>query len=124
MLEANNRRTGGLNSGATIGATKDLALQKMRLGGQLSAERGVGDFNKNVGYQTNMAEVPLRAASAETGLYGPAAGLVGSTNKDLTQYGTQQQAYLYSLYNQALKAAGSAASAGVNDLVGSGESSV
>lgn len=108
-LQQLNRRTGGLNTGATIGATKDLALQKSRLGDYLSAERGVQDFGKNVNYQTSMAAAPLNAASAESPYYGASANLVGSTNKDLTDYGTQSQGYLYKLYSKALQAAGTAA---------------
>lgn len=108
-----NHRTGGLNSGATLGATKDLSLSKMRLGDVLSAERSSGDFGKNVNYQQGMAEAPLRAASAESGFYGPAMSGVGSTNSDLTKYGLQQQAYLYSLYDKGMQAAASAASAGM-----------
>lgn len=117
-LQQLNRRTGGLNTGATIGATKDLALQKSRLGDQLSAERAVGDFGKNVNYQTAMASAPLNAASAESPYYGASSSLVGSTNKDLTSYGTQSQAYLYSLYNKALQAAATAASAGTSAATG------
>jgi hypothetical protein len=111
-LQRENLRTGGLNTGATIGAQKDLSLRKMRLGDVLSAERSAGDVGKNVQYQTGMAEAPLRAAAAESPYYGASTGLVGSTNKDLTGYGMQSQHYLYTLYDKALQAAATAASAG------------
>ncbi|MGC1647236.1 MAG: hypothetical protein WA741_15575 [Candidatus Sulfotelmatobacter sp.] len=104
-LQQTNHRTGGLNSGATIGATKDLALAKTRLGSQLTSERAANDFGKNVNYQTHMAEAPLAP-------YDAATNLVGETNKDLTGYGMQSQHYLYSLYDKAMQAAATAASAG------------
>ncbi|SRR6266851_10355913 len=117
-LQQVNRRTGGTNTGATIGAQKELSLDKMRLGTQLSSERAAGDFNKNVAFQQHQAEAPLEGAHAEAPYYGSAvAGTVG-LNKELTAYGLQSQAYTYKMYDLAMKAAQAAASAGVNAATG------
>ena len=90
-IQATNRRTGGLNSGATIGATKDIALEKSRLANQLSAERSSNDFNKNVQYQQSQAQAPLGVAQAESPYFGTGQGGVNALNSDLTQYGMLQQ---------------------------------
>lgn len=101
-IQQNNRRTGGLNSGATIGAIKDLSLQKGRLGAQLSSERASNDFGQNVNYQTQMAQAPLTPYSA-------AIGGVGATNSDLTKYGLASQQQTYAMENEGIKAAAAAA---------------
>lgn len=120
QLRANNRRTGGMNNTSTQGAIRDIALQKMRLGDQLSAERSAGDWNKNVSYQNELARAPLAAAGAEEGLYGTSAGLTGSLNRDLTQYGTLQLQHQYKMYDQALEAAKAAASGAASGAGGGG----
>jgi hypothetical protein len=104
-----NRRTGGLNTGATIGAEKELGLDKMRLGSQLSAERSAGDFGRNISYQTNMAAMPLEAARAESPYFGGAVSGQSGALKNLTDYGLAS----YGPYMAALQAAGAAASGGL-----------
>ncbi len=118
QLRQNNVRTGGANSTATTGAIGNLALQKMRLGNQEGAEQTAGDWTKNIGYQLNLAQQPLEAAKAQAPFYGSAGGVVGSTNRDLTQYGLAQQQFNYALYNKAIQAAQTAATAGTNAATG------
>lgn len=106
-IEQNNRRTGGLNSTAAIGATRDLALKKMRLADQLTSERNQGDYMKNVLYQQQMAETPLNIASAENPMYGTATSGRGAALNNLTQFGLAS----YGPVNAAIGAVGQAAGA-------------
>jgi len=115
-LQRNNLRTGGLNSGATIGATKGLALNKMRLGEQLSAERSAGDFNKNVGYQTQMAGMPLEGAHAASPYFGGAITGRSAALKNLTDYGMTS----YGPWQAAIQGAGGAAGAYLKMMGGRG----
>jgi hypothetical protein len=108
-LARTNRRTGGLNTGATIGAEKELGLDKMRLGTQLSSERAAGDFGRNVGYQESRARAPLDAAQAESPFFGGAVSGQSGTLKNLTDYGLAS----YGPYMAAMQAAGAAASGGL-----------
>jgi hypothetical protein len=126
-LQRNNLRTGGLNSGATIGATKGLALNKMRLGEQLSAERSAGDFNKNVDYQQVMARAPLEGAGATSpyfagatsgrdaalgnlgGYFGSAVGGQSGALKNLTDYGIASYGPWNSVIKGSLEGAGTGA---------------
>ena len=109
-IQALNRRTGGMNSTAAYGATRDLTLQKARLGDQLSAERAANDTNKNVGYQQSMALAPLQVAGAETPYYGTASSGQSSANNDLTQLGLAS----YGPWMNAISAAGGAAGAALS----------
>jgi len=111
-LQQANRRSGGLNGAVTTGAVKDLALKKMRLADTLSAERGAQDFNKNVGYQQEMASAPLRAASVEEPFYASANGLTAATNNDLLGYQKNKFSWNQYLQNAQQGAASAAASAG------------
>jgi hypothetical protein len=104
MIQQNNRRTGGLNSGATIGAVKDITGEKMRLGNQLSAERSANDFNKNVSYQQGQAQAPLAVTQAESPYFGTGQGGVNSLNNNLTQYGMLAQQQFNSLVNKGIGA--------------------
>lgn len=85
QIRSNQVRTGGENGTATNGAISNLALQKMRLGNQLGAEQTAGDWTKNIGYQLNLAQMPLAAAGAQTGLYSTAQRGQSSALNDLTQ---------------------------------------
>lgn len=109
QLEATNRRTGGLNTGATAGAVRDIALQKMRLGDQLSAQRSATDWQNNIGYQLQRAHAPLEIAQAESPYYGTATSGQGAALGNLTQFGIAQ----YGPYMAAIQAAGGAAAAGI-----------
>lgn len=115
-LQRANLRSGGLNGAVTAGATKDLALKKMRLADTLSAERSSSDFGKNVNYQQEQAGAPLMAARAEDPLFATSSGLVGSSNNDLLGYQNKKfnwNAVLMQAMSNAQKA-GEAASAGGN----------
>jgi len=118
QIRATQAKTGGMNSTATTGAIAGTTGAKMRLGNELGAEQTAGDWQKNIGYQLNLAGQPLRAAQAQSPYYASANNLVGSTNQDLTKYGTAQQAFNYALYNKALQAAQAAASAGTGAATG------
>lgn len=107
QLEDTNRRTGGLNSTATLGAQKDLSLQKIRLADQLTAERTAGDYGKNVQYQQQMAEAPLAATSAESPYYGTATGGRDAALGNLTQFGMAS----YGPWQSAIGAIGAGAGA-------------
>lgn len=109
QLEATNRRTGGLNTGATAGAVRDLSLQKMRLGDQLSSQRTAQDWQNNIGYQLQMAQAPLQTAQAETPYYGTATSGQGAALGNLTQFGIAQ----YGPWMAGIQAAGGAAAAGI-----------
>lgn len=109
-LQRANLRSGGLNGAVTAGATKDLALKKMRLADTLSAERSSDDFNKNVSYQQGQASAPLQSAGAESPFYGSANNLEGSTLGDLQKY--QQSKFSWNgLLNNAVQAAGAVGAA-------------
>lgn len=105
-----NLRTGGLNDTATTGAITDLKLRKMRLADQLSAERAATDFNRNLIYQTQLAEMPLEATNAESGYYGTATSGRGTALKNLTDLGIAA----YGPWTAAIAAAGQAGSAAIN----------
>jgi len=104
-LRGLNRRTGGMNGTAVTGAMRDLALQKMRLGSQLSSERAAQDYNKNVGYQTQMAAMPLDVTAAESPYYGTATSGRAASLKNLTDLGIAA----YGPWMSAITAAGQAA---------------
>jgi hypothetical protein len=87
QLAAVNRRTGGMNNASAYGAIRDTGLQTGRLADQLSAERAAGDYNKNVAYQTGMAEMPLAGAQAESPYYSTSVGGTDASNQALTQLG-------------------------------------
>lgn len=118
QIREQQRRSGGMNGTATTGAIAKLAGDKMRLGNELGAGQTAGDWTKNIGYQLNLAQQPLENARAQAPFYGSSTGLVGSTNKDLTQYGLAQQQFNYSLYNKMLQAAQTAAAAGTGAATG------
>jgi hypothetical protein len=109
QLRANNARTGGMNSTATTGAIGKLALDKMRLGNQLGAEQTAGDWTKNIGYQLNLAQMPLADASAQTGLYTTAQRGQSSALNDLTQEDLAQMQLAAAGISAAGAAAGGAA---------------
>lgn len=115
-----NQRTGGRNTGATIGGITQLAGGKMRLGNALSAQRSQDDFSKNLDYQRYLAGTPLQAAGAEQPIYGTASGGVESTGSDLTKYGLQQQDQWYKQIQQMIQAGQAAASAGAKAFGGGG----
>jgi hypothetical protein len=114
VLQQLNRRTGGTNTAATVGAQKELALDKMRLGSQLSSERAAGDFGKNVGYQANMAAMPLEAARAQSPFFGGAVSGQSGALRNLTDLGMAS----YGPWQAAMQAAGQAASAGISGAFG------
>lgn len=107
QLRANNARTGGMNSTATIGAIGKLAGDKMRLGNQLGAEQTAGDWSKNVGYQLNLAQQPLESAKVQGGLYNTATTGLNDANKTLSQFGLAS----YGPWMDAISAAGGAGAA-------------
>ena len=86
-IKDQNIRSGGMNTGAALATTKDLALRKMRMADTLNAQRSAGDYNKNVGYQERLAQAPLGIANAELGAYGTSTGGQSSALGDLTQFG-------------------------------------
>lgn len=87
QLNTLNQRTGGLNTGATQGAIRDLSLQKMRLGDQLSAQRTSQDWQNNIGYQLQQAQAPLATTQAESPYYGAAISGQSSALGNLTNLG-------------------------------------
>jgi len=101
-LRMQNRRSGGMNGTATAGAISDLALRKMRLGDQLTAERTAQDWNKNVAYQATQAEAPLEIARTETPYYSTGTSGMGQAAQDLTQFGLAS----YGPYEALIQAAG------------------
>ena len=104
QLRADQAKTGGMNSTATTGTIGKLAGDKMRLGNQLGAEQTAGDWQKNIGYQLNMAKQPLEAAQAQAPFYNTATnGQVGALG-NLTRFGLQQ----YQTGINALQAGGGA----------------
>lgn len=109
-----NQRTGGRNTGATVGGITQLAGNKMRLGNQLSALRAQQDFGKNVDYQQYLAGTPLQAASAEGQIAGTATTGVDSTGNNLTQYGIEQMQERQKQIQMAEKAAAAAATMGAS----------
>lgn len=108
-----NTRTGGLNTSADRSAISSLALQKARLGNQLGAQRAANEYNQNVQYQTQMAEMPLQVASAESPYFSTATGGVNSADNNLTQFGLQSQGFWNNLANLGIKAGFGAASGGL-----------
>lgn len=106
-MEAANKRTGGLNSGATAGAEKDLALQKMRLADQLSAERSANDYRSNLTYQQQQLQNLWTPAQLESGYYGTSTSGRSAAVGDLTQFGLAS----YGPWQSAIQAAGGAGAA-------------
>lgn len=104
-MQAENKRTGGLNSSATAGNMKDLALKKMRLADQLSAERSAGDYRSNLDYQQNLLQDTLAPAGIESGYFGTATGGQNAALGNLTQFGLAS----YGPWMAAIQAAGGAA---------------
>ena len=88
----------------------------MRLSEQLSAERSAGDFNKNVGYQTEMAGMPLRGAQASSPYFSGAVSGRSAALKNLTDYGMAS----YGPWQSAIQAAGGAAGAYLKMMGGRG----
>lgn len=113
-----NQRTGGRNTGATIGGITQLAGGKMRMGNELNAQRAQEDFGKNVQYQQYLAGAPMQAASAEGGLYGTATQGEDATESDLTKYGIEQMQERQKNIEAAEKAATAAATMGVSAYTG------
>lgn len=107
QLQLNNRRTGGLNTGATTGAIRDLSLNKMRLADQLGAERSASDWTKNIAYQQQQALAPLNIAQAESPFYGSSLSGQGQALGNLTQLGIAS----YGPWNSAIQGIGGAAGA-------------
>lgn len=102
-----NLRTGGLNTGATAGAIRDLKLQKMRLADSLGAQRYTNDFSKNLDWQRYLAGAPLAVSDAESPYYsGAVSGRAGAL-KNLTDLGIAS----YGPWNAAIQAGGQAAGA-------------
>lgn len=101
MREA-NRRSGGLNTGATQAGISGLALQKMRLSDALTAERGASDYGKNLTWQQFLARQPLDSAKSEEGLYGTATGGEESSLHELNAYGLQQNQAWQELKNKLI----------------------
>ena len=116
QLRANQARTGGMNSTATTGAIGKLAEDKMRLGNQLGAEQTAGDWQKNIGYQLNLAQQPLQAAREEGSLYGTATGGQGDALKNLTQFGLAS----YGPWMSAIQALGGAGAAALKFIPSGG----
>jgi len=102
-----NRRTGGMNSTAALGEIGKLALQKGQLGSDLSAGRTAQDWQKNIGYQLQMAQAPLASAGTESNLYGTATGGQSAALKNLTDLGMAA----YGPWMAAIQAAGGASKA-------------
>lgn len=115
-LQRTNRRTGGFNTGAVVGAQKGLALDKMRMGSEMSAGRAAQDFNKNVNYQQSQAQAPLAAAGAESPYFGGAVSGQGGALKDLTDFGMAS----YGPWNSAIQASGGALAAYLKNQGGQG----
>lgn len=106
-LEAQNKRTGGLNTGGTQGTIKDLALQKMRLADTLSSQRAAGDYRSNLDYQQNLLQDTLAPAGIESGYFGTAVGGQNAALGNLTQFGLAS----YGPWMAAIQAAGGAGAA-------------
>jgi len=104
-----NTSTGGLNGSVAALTTRDLGLQSARLADQLTAERAATDYDKNVGYQQNLATMPLGIASAESPYFGTATTGQDSALGNLTQFGLAS----YGPWMAAIQAAGGAASAAI-----------
>lgn len=119
-LRLANRRSGGLNTGATQGAISGLALQKMRLGDQFTAQRGSEDYGKNIAFQQFLANAPLNAAKGEEGMYGTATVGQTANEHELNQYGLQSNQAWLSLRNQLIMAAMKAAAGAAGAAGGAG----
>lgn len=103
-----NNRTGGLNTGATTSAAGSLALEKMRLGNELTAGRTANDWNKNVTYQQEQARTPLGAADAEGRLYGTATTGRDAADNVLQAFGLQSQSFWNNLAMKGINAGAAA----------------
>lgn len=112
QLNTLNQRTGGLNTGATQGAIRDLSLQKMRLGDQLSSQRTAQDWQNNIGYQLQQAQAPLATTSAESPYYGTATTGQNAALGNLTQFGLAS----YGPWTSAISALGAAGAAGIGKI--------
>lgn len=99
--------TGGLNGSLPTLATRDMSLQTARLADQLTAERAATDFNSNVGYQENLAMMPLQVAGAESPYYGTSTSGQTAALGDLTQFGLAS----YGPYQGLVQSAGLAGAA-------------
>lgn len=119
-LQDVNARTGGLNTSANRAAITSLALQKARLANQLGAQRSAQDYNKNVQYQTQIAGMPLEAASAESPYFSGATSGRNASLDNLTKFGLQSQGFWNQLAMMGIKAgAGAIGGAGIGgDAVG------
>lgn len=106
-LQAENKRTGGLNATGTAGTIKDLALKKMRLADTLSSQRAQGDYRSNLDYQQNMLQNILQPAGIESGYFGTATGGRSAANDNLAKFGVAS----YGPWTAAISAAGAAAAA-------------
>lgn len=105
QLENLNRRTGGLNTGATRGAIVQSGLQKAQLADQLSAERSASDYQKNLEYQQQQLNNLYTPAQIESGTYSTATSGRDAALGDLTQFGLAS----YGPWQSAISAAGAAA---------------
>jgi hypothetical protein len=108
QLKQSNRRSGGLNTGSTQGAISGLALQKMRLGDELTAQRSSNDYAKNIAFQQYLANAPITAAGAEQGAFGTATQGQSSALNNLTQADIAAMQAQYGLATSAISAAGAA----------------
>jgi hypothetical protein len=108
-LEAENKRTGGLNGSSTAGTIKDLALRKMRLSDALSSQRAAGDYRSNLDYQQQQLQNILQPAGIESGYFGTAVGGQNAALNNLTQFGLAS----YGPWMAAIQAAGGAAAAAI-----------
>lgn len=109
-LRTLNARTGGMNSTATTGAIGDLALKKAQLGNTLGAEQAMSDWTKNIGYQQQLAQAPLAAASEEGRLFGTATQGQDSALRNLADL----QMASYGPYMAAIQAAGGGIAGGLS----------
>jgi len=109
QLQNLNRRTGGLNTGATQSAISGLKMNTARLGTQLNSQRAEGDYAKNLAWQQYLAQAPLQAAGAQQNIYNTSTGEVNASDQALTNLGTAS----YGPWNALIEGLGKAGSAAV-----------
>jgi hypothetical protein len=99
-----------MNSTATTGAIAGTTGATERLGNELGAQQTAQDWQKNVGYQLNLAQQPLMAARAQSPYFSGAVQGQGDALKNLTQYGLAQ----YGPWMSAIQAGGAAGAAALS----------
>jgi len=109
-IRATQAKTGGMNSTATTGAIAGTTGATERLGNELGAQQTAQDWQKNVGYQLNLAQQPLMAARAQSPYFSGAVQGQGDALKNLTQYGLAQ----YGPWMSAIQAGGAAGAAALS----------